>query len=110
MNADAAGPGTYRFVNLGCPKNLVDAERVASLLESGGWCEAPSPEEASLLVVTTCAFIASAREESVDEIVRAVAGRPPGQRIAVLGCLVTRESADELRRVLPEVDIFCGGA
>jgi ribosomal protein S12 methylthiotransferase len=110
MNADAAGPGTYRFVNLGCPKNLVDAERVASLLESGGWREAPSPEEASLLVVTTCAFIASAREESVDEIVRAVAGRRPGQRIAVLGCLVTRESADELRRVLPEVDIFCGVA
>ncbi len=107
MNADTPLDRTYRFINLGCSKNLVDAERVASLLESDGWRETPAVEEASLLVLTTCAFIASAREESVDEIVQAVASRRPGQRIAVLGCLVTREGADTLRRLLPEVEVFC---
>ena len=110
MNADPSAPGTYRFVNLGCPKNLVDAERVAALLESGGWREAPSNDEATLLVVTTCAFIASAREESLDEIVQAVAERRPGQRFAVLGCLVSHAGEDVLRRALPEVDVFCGVA
>jgi len=99
-------PGTYHFFNLGCPKNLVDAERVAARLEEVGWCPAPSPEEAALLVVTTCAFIASAMEESVEEILRVGAAKREGQILAVLGCLVSREAAS-LRELLPEVDVFC---
>lgn len=108
--AGSGGASTYRFVNLGCPKNLVDAERAAALLERAGWRPAPEGADAGLVVVTTCAFIASAREESVDEIVQAVAGKRRGQRIAVLGCLVTREGEETLRALLPEVDVFCGVA
>ncbi len=99
-------PGTYSFFNLGCPKNLVDAERVAARLEQSGWREAPSPGEAALLVVTTCAFIASAMEESVEEILRVGAAKRKGQVLAVLGCLVSREALS-LRKLLPEVDLFC---
>jgi ribosomal protein S12 methylthiotransferase len=99
-------PGTYYFYNLGCPKNLVDAEGVAARLEDAGWREAGGPEEAALLVVTTCAFIASAMEESVGEILRVGAAKRRGQTLAVLGCLVSRE-ARSLAELLPEVDLFC---
>lgn len=99
-------PGTYFFFNLGCPKNLVDAETSAARLEAAGWREAASPEAAALLVVTTCAFIASAMEESVEEILRVGAAKKKGQVLAVLGCLVSRE-ARSLRALLPEVDLFC---
>jgi len=99
-------PGSYTFFNLGCPKNLVDAERVAARLEEAGWRPAPSPAGAELLVVTTCAFIASAMEESVEEILRVGAAKRPGQTLAVLGCLVSREAA-ALRKLIPEVDVFC---
>ena len=98
--------GTYSFFNLGCPKNLVDAERVASSLEEAGWTSAPAPAEAELLVITTCAFIAQAMEESVEEILRVGAAKRPGQILAVLGCLVSRE-APSLEKLLPEVDVFC---
>ncbi|HEY5132834.1 MAG TPA: 30S ribosomal protein S12 methylthiotransferase RimO [Candidatus Krumholzibacteriaceae bacterium] len=98
--------GTYSFFNLGCPKNLVDAERVAASLEEAGWRSAPASAEAELLVVTTCAFIAHAMEESVEEILRVGAAKRPGQILAVLGCLVSRE-ASSLGKLLPEVDVFC---
>jgi ribosomal protein S12 methylthiotransferase len=98
--------GTYAFFNLGCPKNLVDAERIAVELEYAGWVRAPSPAQAALLVVTTCAFIASAMEESVEEILRVGAAKREEQILAVLGCLVSREGIT-LRKLLPEVDVFC---
>ncbi|MGD1049382.1 MAG: 30S ribosomal protein S12 methylthiotransferase RimO [Candidatus Krumholzibacteriaceae bacterium] len=107
MKADApVRRGTYSFFNLGCPKNLVDAERVAASLEEAGWRSAAAPAEAELLVVTTCAFIAQAMEESVEEILRVGAAKRPGQILAVLGCLVSRE-ASSLEKLLPEVDVFC---
>jgi ribosomal protein S12 methylthiotransferase len=107
MKADApVRRGTYSFFNLGCPKNLVDAERVASSLEEAGWRSIPAMAEAELLVVTTCAFIAQAMEESVEEILRIGAAKRPGQILAVLGCLVSRE-ASSLEELLPEVDVFC---
>jgi ribosomal protein S12 methylthiotransferase len=99
-------PGTYFFFNLGCPKNLVDAEKAAARLEEAGWREADSPDAAALLVVTTCAFIASATEESVGEILRVGAAKRKGQFLAVLGCLVSREGRS-LPALLPEVDLFC---
>ena len=98
-------PGTYFFVNLGCPKNLVDAECVAGRLEAFGWRQASSREKASLVVVTTCAFITSAVEESVMEILEAGGGKREGQTLAVLGCLVSREG-EVLQKLLPEVDLF----
>ena len=104
--ADARDPtGSYYFVNLGCPKNLVDAERVAAGLEAEGWRSAASIGEAELVVVTTCAFISMAVEESIEVILGIAAAKAPHQRLAVLGCLVSREGS-ELEPLLPEVDIF----
>ncbi len=96
---------TYHFFNLGCPKNLVDAEIAAAGLEAHGWAEASDPTAASLLVITTCAFISIAEEESVNEILRVAAGKKDEQLLAVLGCLVTREEG-MLGELIPEVDIF----
>lgn len=98
-------PGSYYFVNLGCPKNLVDAERAAAGLRAYGWDESPSIHDADLIVVTTCAFISLAEEESVEVILGIAAAKKPSQRLAVLGCLVSREGS-ELESLLPEVDLF----
>ena len=95
----------YYFFHLGCPKNLVDAEMVATRLERAGWREADTIGNAELLVVTTCAFISIAEEESVDVILHAASIKKPWQKLAVLGCLVTREG-DRLEQLLPEVDLF----
>jgi ribosomal protein S12 methylthiotransferase len=104
--ADRPEPSrTYFFFNLGCPKNLVDAEKTAYSLEKRGWSRAESPEQAALLVITTCAFISSAVEESVDEILRVASARRPWQKLAVLGCLVSREGK-KLEPLFPEVDLF----
>jgi ribosomal protein S12 methylthiotransferase len=100
-----ARPATYHFYNLGCPKNLVDAERAAARLEAAGWAREADPARAGLLVVTTCAFIEAAEEESVEQILEIAAAREEWQLLAVLGCLVTREGA-ELEELMPEVDIF----
>ena len=56
--------GTYALISLGCPKNLVDSERMAGLLRSGGYRMVREPEGADLVVVNTCGFIDQAREES----------------------------------------------
>jgi ribosomal protein S12 methylthiotransferase len=83
----------------------VDAERTAASLEAAGWSRADEPERAGLLVVTTCAFIDAAMEESVELILEIAAAREEWQLLAVLGCLVTREG-DRLAELIPEVDIF----
>ncbi|MCK4237157.1 MAG: 30S ribosomal protein S12 methylthiotransferase RimO, partial [Candidatus Krumholzibacteria bacterium] len=100
-------PGTYYFLNLGCPKNLVDAERTAARLEVAGWKGVLSPEDAEIVVVTTCAFISEAEEESVDEILSAASRKREGQKLVVLGCLVSREGG-ALPELFPEVDLFLG--
>ncbi|HEY5121460.1 MAG TPA: 30S ribosomal protein S12 methylthiotransferase RimO, partial [Acidimicrobiales bacterium] len=58
-------PVRYWIETLGCPKNHVDSEKLAGLLESQGYDVASSAEEADLVVANTCAFIEAAREESI---------------------------------------------
>jgi ribosomal protein S12 methylthiotransferase len=103
--SDDLRPRTYFFYNLGCPKNLVDAEKAAAGLEGAGWRRCADPRDADLLVVTTCSFIAAAEEESVEQILEVAAAKEDRQRLAVIGCLVTREG-ERLRELLPEVDLF----
>ncbi len=103
--AESNPPGSFYFVNLGCPKNLVDAEIAASMLEADGWCRSVSMEDADLIVITTCAFIRAAVEESIDTILSAASGKREGQKIAVLGCLVSREKG-KIEKLIPEVDYF----
>jgi ribosomal protein S12 methylthiotransferase len=104
-------PITIGMISLGCAKNLVDAEiMLGSALQRGMKITARA-EEADVLVVNTCAFIDSAKEESIDAILeahqqRGLNGRP-NQKLIVSGCMAQRFS-NELRQALPEVDAFIG--
>jgi ribosomal protein S12 methylthiotransferase len=99
------------MISLGCAKNLVDAEiMLGSVLQHGMEITA-SADEADVLVVNTCAFIDSAKEESIEAILDAHQqrglGKKPGQKLIVSGCMSQRFSR-ELRESLPEVDAFVG--
>nr|WP_200897939.1 30S ribosomal protein S12 methylthiotransferase RimO [Arsukibacterium sp. MJ3] len=89
---------TIGFVSLGCPKNLVDSERILTQLKSEGYNIVPSYEDAQLVIVNTCGFIDSAVQESLDTIGEALA---ENGNVIVTGCLGARE--DEIRQVHPNV-------
>ena len=97
------------LLTLGCPKNQVDSEVMLGVLARRGHELVPDPEVADVLVVNTCAFITPAKEESIDAILdmAAVKAARPGRRLVVTGCLAQRY-ADDLKKALPEVDVFVG--
>ncbi len=99
------------FVSLGCPKNLVDSEVMMGLLHRGGAELTPRAEDAEILVVNTCSFIDSAKQESVDTILEMVQHKigngGKAQKLIVAGCLVERYR-DEIRKNIPEVDAVVG--
>src|ERR671920_261847 len=97
------------FISLGCPKNLVDSEVMMGQLKQAGYEITQDGAEAETLVVNTCGFIESAKQESIDAILEAVRMKAEGkcQRLVVAGCLVERYR-DELRAEIPEVDAFIG--
>jgi ribosomal protein S12 methylthiotransferase len=111
MVMDKASPPKIGMISLGCAKNLVDAEiMLGSVLKTGMQITA-NADDADVLVVNTCAFIDSAKEESIDAILEAHQQRGlnkrPGQKLIVSGCMSQRFSR-ELREALPEVDAFIG--
>ena len=99
------------FVSLGCPKNLVDSEVMMGLVHQNGGHLTPNPEDADILVVNTCSFIDSAKQESVNTILEmgrhkiSAGGR--ARRLIVAGCLVERYR-DEIQKNIPEVDAVVG--
>lgn len=97
------------FVSLGCPKNLVDSEVMMGQLAEAGYEITNNAEEADTVVVNTCGFIESAKQESVDAILEATRWKTNGKanRVIVAGCLVERYR-DDLMKELPEVDAFIG--
>lgn len=99
------------MISLGCAKNLVDAEIMLGSILQGGMEITSGAEDADVLIVNTCAFIDSAKEESIDAILEAHQqrglGKKPGQKLIVSGCMSQRFS-NELRELLPEVDAFVG--
>ncbi|HEX8650266.1 MAG TPA: 30S ribosomal protein S12 methylthiotransferase RimO [Pyrinomonadaceae bacterium] len=97
------------FISLGCPKNLVDSEVMMGQLQQSGYEITTDASEADTLVVNTCGFIDSAKQESIDAILKAARLKTEGkaQRLIVAGCLVERYR-DELRAEMPEVDAFIG--
>jgi ribosomal protein S12 methylthiotransferase len=97
----------YWVETLGCPKNQVDSDKLVGVLASDGMVAAASPEEADLVVVNTCAFIDTARQESVDTILALSDARRPGARLVVTGCLAEREGA-ALAEAMPEIDRVAG--
>ncbi|MBF0139299.1 MAG: 30S ribosomal protein S12 methylthiotransferase RimO [Magnetococcales bacterium] len=96
-------------ISLGCPKNLVDTEKMLGRYVQAGHALTPDPEEADLLVVNTCGFIASAEEESRQAILdmAAIKARRPGVRLAVTGCLAQRHGR-LLKEQIPAIDLIVG--
>ncbi|MEP6685797.1 MAG: 30S ribosomal protein S12 methylthiotransferase RimO [Verrucomicrobiota bacterium] len=109
--AVADPPIKVGMISLGCAKNLVDAEIMLGSILAAGMQITPRAEEADVLVINTCAFIDSAKEESIEAILEAHQQRgltsKPGQKLIVSGCMSQR-FATELRESLPEVDAFIG--
>ena len=99
------------MISLGCAKNLVDAEIMLGSVVRSGMKITSRAEDADVLVVNTCAFIDSAKEESVEAILEAHQQRGlnkrPNQKLIVSGCMSQRFASD-LRQLLPEVDAFIG--
>jgi ribosomal protein S12 methylthiotransferase len=107
-------PVKVGFVSLGCPKNLVDSEVMMGMLASVGAEITPHADEADIIVVNTCSFIDSAKQESVDTILQMAQHKTspqnPGGRakkLIVAGCLVERYR-NEIQKNIPEVDAVVG--
>ena len=98
--------GQYWIETLGCPKNEVDSDKLVGTLDSDGMVPAARPEDADLVVVNTCAFIESARQESIDTVL-ALSDRADDAKVVVTGCMAERYG-DELAAALPEVDSVAG--
>ncbi|MEZ5307479.1 MAG: 30S ribosomal protein S12 methylthiotransferase RimO [Pyrinomonadaceae bacterium] len=97
------------FVSLGCPKNLVDSEVMMGRLKDAGYEITDSEEDADTIVVNTCGFIESAKEESIAAILEATGQKENGsaKRVVVAGCMVERYR-DQLIDEIPEADAFIG--
>ncbi len=102
-------PTTVGFVSLGCPKNLVDSEVMMGMLVEAGAELVPRAEDADVIVVNTCSFIASAQQESVDTILEMARHKSDGnaRKLIVAGCLVERFRED-IQKNIPEVDAVVG--
>lgn len=104
-------PKKVGMISLGCAKNLVDAEIMLGGILGHGMEITSNAEEADVLIVNTCAFIDSAKEESVEAILEAHEARGlkkrAGQKLIVSGCMAQRFSK-ELAAEMPEVDAFIG--
>ena len=93
------------FVTLGCPKNTVDSEYMAHLINSHGHILVASPQEAQAVVINTCGFIEDAVQESLEVIRDFAARKAEGiiEKLVVTGCLVQRYGA-QIRESIPQVD------
>src|SRR5437762_5997269 len=101
--------GTYAFVSLGCPKNLVDSERMLGKLSQDGYALVPEADGADVVVVNTCGFIEPARQESLAVIREMLELKKQGRvgSVVVAGCLAERQK-DLLLEQVPEVDHIVG--
>ena len=99
------------MISLGCPKNQVDAEQMLGVLSDSGFEVTPDQAEADVIVVNTCGFIESAKDESIEAILDAAKMKKGGKcrALIVAGCLAQRYS-EELRKELPEADAIIGTA
>ncbi|MBF0588543.1 MAG: 30S ribosomal protein S12 methylthiotransferase RimO [Magnetococcales bacterium] len=96
-------------ISLGCPKNLVDTETMLGRFVESGYELTPNPEEADLLVVNTCGFVADAEAESREAIAEMaeLKARHPGKKLVVTGCLSQRYGK-KLQEEMPAIDVLTG--
>src|SRR3954447_14495076 len=97
------------FVSLGCPKNLVDSERMLGLLAQDGLAITPDAAEADAIVINTCGFLEASKDESLKEIRDAIELKKAGKcrRVVVAGCLVQRHKT-KLLNDAPGIDRLVG--
>lgn len=95
------------FVSLGCSKNLVDTEMMIKYYQDKGYEVVPDPAQAEVIVINTCGFIETAKQEAIDTILEMADYKKVGicNTLIVTGCLVERY-LDELKEEMPEVDLF----
>jgi ribosomal protein S12 methylthiotransferase len=94
----------FNLVSLGCPKNRVDSERILFFMDNAGFIFAHDPAVSDVIIINTCAFIEDAVEESIQAILNYRAEHRESF-LVVAGCMPLRYR-DELRKSLPEVDLF----
>ncbi|MEM6978072.1 MAG: 30S ribosomal protein S12 methylthiotransferase RimO [Planctomycetota bacterium] len=106
---DATSRGKYAVVSLGCPKNLVDTEQMLGRLDADGYAMVDSVDGADFVVVNTCGFIDSARNESMAAIDEMLQLKRDGRlrNVVVTGCLAERQQ-DQLLEARPEIDALVG--
>src|SRR5437667_737014 len=106
---NTASKRTYAFVSLGCPKTLVDSERMLGKLAQDGYTLVPDAAGADVVVVNTCGFIEPARQESLAVIREMLSLKKEGKvgAVVVAGCLAERKKEDLLQEV-PDVDHIDG--
>ena len=95
------------FISLGCSKNLVDTEMCIGLFNKHGFKIVSDPKEAEIIVVNTCGFIESAKEEAINTILEMAVYKEEGncKFLVAMGCLVKRYK-EELKKAIPEVDLW----
>jgi ribosomal protein S12 methylthiotransferase len=106
---DRSEPIRVALASLGCPKNLVDSEKLLAHLAEGGCLVGAPMDEADVIVVNTCGFISPARDESMEVIAEALQLKAAGQvrRVVVAGCLVNRDG-EALQESAPGIDAIVG--
>jgi len=98
---------TFHIVSLGCPKNTVDADSMANLLTRAGYKAVTRPQQAQFLIVNTCGFINTARDESFKVLSHLASKKKSGQILIATGCLTQRYGIDVVRHV-PGIDAILG--
>jgi ribosomal protein S12 methylthiotransferase len=107
--ASSAKRGTYAFISLGCPKNLVDSEQMLGILHQDGYQLVQNPEQSDFVVINTCGFIDSARKESMQAIDQMLELKRAGKirGVVVTGCLAERQHENLLQQ-RPDIDGLVG--
>ena len=94
------------FISLGCNKNLVDTEKTIALFKEHGYEIVSKPEEAEIIIINTCGFIESAKEEAINTILEMAEYKKQSCKYLIaMGCLVERYK-EELQKLIPEVDLY----
>jgi len=94
------------FISLGCNKNLVDTEKTIAIFKEKGYEIVSKPEEAEIIVINTCGFIQSAKEEAINTILEMAEYKNKNCKyLIVMGCLAQRYK-EELEKEIPEVDLY----
>ena len=97
----------FHIVSLGCPKNTVDSQGIATLLQREGYRATDDPARADVVIVNTCGFIAAAREESLETLRDLAEGLTPHQKLIAAGCWAQREP-ERLLELIPRLNAVVG--